>query len=264
MGVRRKLIGIVGALVFALAGTFLVLDAKGGAKEDVVVRQQVPVLVAAQALGAGTTVDKLLNTPGLVQVAMVSVDQKQDGALAATTELTRHKGLVIRSDLAVNEPLLRGSFVDRGSLSLAAGGVEVPDDLLQISFSLDPQRVLGGSLRSGDRIAVVLSSTGNDAAGVPVSQSHIIVQKALVANVQLSNLANVDDSSTEDDVAVAGNYMITLALSAPDVERMANALEYGRIWLAKQPDTADGSGSRIWDTNATMTQPVTAYATPAA
>lgn len=264
MGVRRKLIGIVGALVFALAGTFLVLNSKGDKADEALVREQVPMLVATQALSAGTTVDKLIGTAGMVQVSMVNVEEKNVDALAAVADLDQFKGRVLSADLAIGAPLLTTSFVDRGSLSLAAGGVEVPSDMLQMSFSLDPQRVLGGSLRAGDRIAVVMSNSVTDATGAPVNQTHIVVQKALVANVQLSNLANADDTSTAEGGAVMGNYMVTLALSAPDIERVTNAIEFGRIWLAKQPETADGSNSKVWDANATMTDPVTAYAAPAA
>lgn len=262
MGVRRKLIGIVGALVCAIAGTFLVLSARGG-DEAAVVREQVPVLVAGQALTAGTSVDKLTSTEGLITVAQVDVAERSSDALTAVKDLADYKGLVVRSDVAPGEPLLPTSFGARGSLQLAAGGVEIPADRLQLSFSLEPQRVVGGSLRSGDLVAVVYSNTTQTPDGATANQTHIIVQKALVANVQLSNLANAgQDSPTGTDPAVVGNYTVTLALGAGDVERVTNALEYGKIWLAKQPATADGTNTKVWDLPQTIGDPVTSYAEP--
>lgn len=262
MGVRRKLIGIVGALVCAIAGTFLVLSARGG-DEAAVVREQVPVLVAGKALDAGTSADKLSSTEGLVTVAQVDVAERSADALTAVRDLTDYKGLVLRADLAPGEPLLTDSFGSRGSLQLAAGGIEIPADRLQLSFSLEPQRVLGGSLRSGDLVAVVFSNTMQTPEGTSASQTHIIVQKALVANVQLSNLANAgQDSPTGTDPAVVGNYTVTLALGAGDVERVTNALEFGKIWLAKQPATADGTSTKVWDLPQTIGDPVTSYSEP--
>ena len=63
--------------------------------------------------------------------------------------------------------------------------------------------------------------------------------------------------------AVIGNYMVTLALSASDTERLTYALEYGKIWLAKQPDANTGEGSKVWDVGQTLNDPVTQYAVPA-
>lgn len=267
MGVRRKLIGIVGALVFALAGTFLVLNARGGSGDKAVTREQVPMLVATQNLKAGTSVDKLIKEPGMVAVAMVNIEEKNVDALVAFEDLSAYEGKVLNADIAANGAVLTSSFVDRGALSLAAGGVEVPPELLQISFSLEPQRVLGGALRPGDRVAVVSSfavSNPGAAEGASAEQTHIVLQKALVANVQLSNLANANDAATAADgaPAVVGNYTVTLALSAPDTERLAFALEWGQLWLAKQPETAGTEGTKIWDVNQHLNDPVTNYAAP--
>ncbi len=267
MGVRRKLIGVVLAVVFAVGGTFLVLGAGKSDDKAATNRQQVPMLVVTKSVSAGTSVSTLGET-GLVAVRLVDVESKNVDSLVAVADLQAYKGLVLKSDLATNDPLLSSSFIERGSLSLAAGGVEVPPDLLQLSFSLEPQRVLGGSLRPGDRVAVVASfaagATATPAATPAKSspQTHIVLQKALVANVQLSNLAPVNDrtASTDSAPAVVGNYTVTLALSAADTERLTFALENGSLWLAKQPATADGADSRIWEAEDVLADPVTDYA----
>lgn len=268
MGVKRKLIGIVGFLVFLSAGAFLVLKSGGAEADKEVVRAQVPMLVAIQTIKAGTSVDKVIeNAATMLAVSMVDVDARNPDALTAIDELKPYKGQVFATEMALNAPLLTTTFVDRGALTLAAGGVDIPEDLLQLSFSLEPQRVLGGSLRAGDRVAVLMSNTppATTEGAAPMGQTHIIVQKALLANVQLSNLANAGDTAPGEEAApmVVGNYMVTLALSASDTERMTNALEFGKIWLAKQPDPANGEGTKIWDVGATMTEPVTAYKLPA-
>jgi len=268
MGVRRKLIGVVLAVVFAVGGTFLVLGAGKSDDKAASNRQQVPMLVVTKSVPAGTSVSTLSETSGLVSVRLVDVESKNVDSLVAVADLQAYKGLVLKTDLTTNDPLLSSSFIERGSLSLAAGGVEVPPDLLQLSFSLEPQRVLGGALRPGDRVAVVASfaaGTTTAPAGAQAKaspQTHIVLQKALVANVQLSNLAPVNDktASVEGAPAVVGNYTVTLALSAADTERLTFALENGSLWLAKQPATADGADSRIWEAEDVLADPVTDYA----
>jgi len=277
MGVRRKLIGVVLAVVLAVGGTFLVLGSRGSGDTAAVTREQVPVLVATKPVPAGTAVRTLLETAGAVTVKLVDVENKDIDALVSIDDLQEFKGLVVRDDVAADSALLSSSFVDRGNLSLAAGGVEVPPELLQMSFSLEPQRVLGGALRPGDRVAVVASfavagstapagissgSSGAAITGGTGKQTRIVLQKALVANVQLSNLATANDATVAANgtPTVVGNYTVTLALSAADTERLAFALENGTLWLAKQPATADGSDSRVWQVEDVLTDPVTDYA----
>ena len=190
MASRRKLIGVVLALVLALGGTYLVLGGRQPQGPSVK-RQQVPMLVTTRALAAGTRVDSLIETPGVVSVVMVDVERKHVDSLAAATDLQPYKGMVLAVDIAAQSPLLTSSFVERGDLSLAAGGVEVPADLLQVSFSLEPQRVLGGALRAGDRVAVIASLTvavpapgAASTSAAATKQTRIVLQKALVSNVQ--------------------------------------------------------------------------------
>jgi pilus assembly protein CpaB len=261
--VRRKLIGIVGALLCALLGTVLVLNARKS-KDDTATptRQPVTVLVALKTLPAGTSVEKIQSSGDAVAQREVAPEEAAADALKDMASLTALKGKVLSADVGPNGQLKTSSFVDRSTLQISAGGVDVPPDRLQISFSLEPQRVLGGSLRAGDTVAVVWSDP--TAEGGP--KTHIIVQKALVANVQLANLANVGDTSGSngENPAVVGNYMVTLGLSAPDVERLTNGLEFGKIWLAKMPETASGEGAKVWDPAIVASDPVTAYQNQAA
>jgi len=264
MGVRRKLIGIVGALLCALLGTVLVLNARKS-KDDTATptRQPVTVLVALKTLPLGTSVEKIQSMGDAVAQREVAPEEAAADALKDMASLTALKGKVLSAEVGPNGQLKTSSFVDRSTLQISAGGVDVPPDRLQISFSLDPQRVLGGGLRAGDLVAVVWS----DPTAVGGPRTHIIVQKALVANVQLANLANVGDpssSSTGENPAVVGNYMVTLGLSAPDIERVTNGLEFGKIWLAKQGDAASGEGTKVWQPEVVATDPVTAYQNQAA
>lgn len=261
MGVRRKLIGIIGAVVCAALGAVLVLNARSKSSESSTPkRQPVTVLVALKTLPAGTSVEKLQASPDSVAAREVAPEDAAADALKDTAALTALKGKVLSTDIAANGQIKTSSFAERSTLQISAGGVEVPPDRLQISFTMEPARVLGGALRAGDLVAVVYSDPS--ATGGP--QTHIIVQKALVANVQLANLANVNDGASGQAAGVVGNYTVTLGLSAPDVERVTNALEFGKVWLARQPETASGDGTKVWNPATVASDPVTSYQAPAA
>lgn len=258
MGSSRKLIGLVGALVCALLGTFLVLGSRGDKKADTAapVRQPVAVLVATKALVAGTSAEKLAGTPDLLVVKQLPPEQVPADAFKDAVALASYKGKVLASEVAIGAPLVPSLFVDRAALSLNPTGIEVPADRLQVSFSVEPQRAMGGKLRPGDLVAVTYTD--------PEGRSRVIVQKALIADVQLANLATVTDApqaSAGDAAASAatGNYMITLALTLPDVERVTNALETGKLWLARQPSTAVGTGTRVVTPELNLTDPATSY-----
>ncbi len=257
MGSSRKLIGLVGALVCALLGTFFVLGSGGDKPEETAapVRQPVAVLVAVKPLAAGTSAEKLAGTPDLLVVKQLPPEQVPADAFVDAVALASYKGKVLASDVAIDAPLVPSLFVDRAALSLNPTGIEVPADRLQVAFSLEPQRALGGKLRPGDLVAVAYTD--------PEGRSRVIVQKALIADVQLANLATVSDAPQAGGEAAAaaatGNYMITLALTLPDVERVTNALETGKLWLARQPIGADGNGTKVITPEINLTDPATSY-----
>lgn len=99
----------------------------------------------------------------------------------------------------------------------------------------------------------------------PDASTHLLVDSVLVTGIQVDELpaavpsVDLRDDDPEDapgpeDVIAAqrqptqtpsGNFLLSLALRAYDVERVVFAQEYGSLWIARNPSSADLSGTRL-------------------
>ena len=82
------------------------------------------------------------------------------------------------------------------------------------------------------------------------NSTHIFLHKVLVTRVQIEELPQeqVDSDGNQLDtgnLAPTGNLLITLALDAPDVERLVFTAEFGLIWLSYEPPDASEDGTRV-------------------
>jgi pilus assembly protein CpaB len=187
----------------------------------------------------------------------------------AVGDLAPLAGLVAAIDLLPGEQVVTSRFITLAAYQDSLGGgpkVEVPADLLQVTLSLSPERVVGGVLRPGDVIAVFASfepfplnavePTGLGPDEIPVfvpvpaegeeqqtqtgaqtpTSTKIILHKVLVTNVQAEQLPRVVSEEERvagaPDLAPTGNLLITLALAPVDAERLVFTAEHGMVWLA--------------------------------
>jgi len=78
--------------------------------------------------------------------------------------------------------------------------------------------------------------------------THFLLHKVLITELQADQVANAGSLVPADDdapvQAPGGRFLVTFAVRAYDVERVVYAAEFGQIWLARDPDTADESGTR--------------------
>jgi pilus assembly protein CpaB len=236
----------------------------------------VGVLVVDREIAAGTPAEDLEG-----QVRLEHVPAKV-AATGAVDDLASLAGKVAAVDLIPGEQLIADRFVTpeeyRGSLG-GGGRVEVPDNLLQVTLSLTPERVVGGQLRPGDVVAVFASfdpfplntvePTGLGPDEIPVitttttlpgqepqtqggqtpNSTKIILHAVLVTNLQAEELPQ---TATEEqtaagapDLAPTGNLLVTLALEPEDAERLVFSAEHGFVWLALEGPAVDDSDTRV-------------------
>lgn len=272
---KRRIIGIVAAVVLAAIGTFALLGYVNTAKEEA---------LAAEALVDVYVVDRLVpkGAPAGTIEESVSIEQvparlKQPGAITDLDQMGTDE--VAAADLQPGDQLLAARLV---------GEQEVADevtDKVQLSALLAPERAVGGSLQEGDLVGVYLSfdpfeldeagqvadstdptsanaSDGTDTSGLATpttseparpdkspNMTRLEFQHVLVTNVQTTNtpVTNDDgDDNTPDVVQVSGSqYVVTLALSPEQSERFVFATEFGHVWLSKQPASVTDDGTRL-------------------
>ena len=247
---KRRLFGIIGALVLALVGTLVLVSYVNGAEDRALEGEKtVKVLVAAEPIAAGTSAAGL---EGKVTFERVPQKVQAEGAVNSINQLGKR---VSETELMPGEQIVEGRFVAPSEAETAAS--QGDDSLLETTIAVDPARAVGGRINAGDTVAVVSSFDPFDTPeGTKTpNQTHILVHKVRVTRVQIDADASTEtetETESEDDEdaneaqpAPSGQLLVSLELSAADVERVVFTAEFGHVWLAAEPENADESGTKI-------------------
>ncbi len=275
----RRAIAVVVALALAGVGTFLLVrfvqSAEDRALEGEVL---VSVLVVDAPIRAGSPAEDLAD-----KVRVEEVPTKV-AASDAVADLTSLAGKVAAIDLLPGEQVVSSRFVTPEEYEgwLGTGPkVDVPANMLQVTLSLSPERVVGGQVQPGDVVAVfasfdpfplnTLEPTGLAPGEIPViattttlpgqeaqaslslpnspNSTKIILHKVLVTNLQAEELPRAvtaeEAVAGAPDLAPTGNLLITLALEPVAAERLVFAAEHGSIWLAIEGSEVDEAATEI-------------------
>jgi pilus assembly protein CpaB len=136
-----------------------------------------------------------------------------------------------------------------------SGAVEVPEGLQEISFQLDPQRVVGGKVAPGDHVGVFISmKAGGIEAKSDKETTQLSIHKVLVTGVQRAPVAapTPQPSATgsaagpvEDTSLPTGMLLLTVAVNDVNASKIVFASEFATLWLSKEPLDAQESGPGI-------------------
>lgn len=246
---KSRLLAAVAAVVLAIAGAMLVMSYAQGADQRAVKNlEPVSVLVVKTAIPAGTPVESMSAALATEQLPAAAVS---DSSLKSLNE---SQGKVAAVDLIPGEQLLKERLVEPENLK-NLGSVEIPSGLQEVSFQLEPDRVVGGRLVPGDHVGIFVSmDNGGLADKADKETTKLTVRKALVTAVQRAPEATPATQPTptasatadpRDTVLPIGSLMLTVAVSDVDAAKIIFAAEYGKMWLSKEPIDATDGGPRI-------------------
>jgi pilus assembly protein CpaB len=237
---NRRLIGVLLALGTTVLGTLLLIGYVNGAEDRAVAGERmVDVLVVAQPVKKSTPASDL---NGKVKAQRVPARLRAD---TAVTDLASLRGLVTTADLAAGEVLVRGRFGKADSLDIT-GSVDTTN-LVKLATLLDPARAVGGQLKAGDVVAVVISAEDSDrkVARVKIHQVPVVAVRG--------GLAGSDDEEKKGGMGSTSGrneqVMVTLGLTEAQAGQVVWGMEHGSIWLALEPKDADQSGTGTVDLN---------------
>lgn len=240
---NRRVVGLLAAIAMALVGTVAIVAWVNGAEDRALEGETVvQVFVVQDEVPAGTPAEDLGDR---VKLERVTEKVKADGAV---TTLTTLDGMVASATLVPGEQVVKQRFVEASAFRAAGTNVAVPEGMLQTTISVEPDRAIGGLLTPGAKIAVTMSfdsageatdtTTNAEASESTGSVTHVTLRDVLVTNVQTDT--QVDDPA-EDDAnddsesygdAPDSQFLVTVALSDVDTERLVYAAEFGKIWLS--------------------------------
>lgn len=229
---RKRVVGIVVAAVLAVVGVLIIVSYTDDADERSRAGQEVAeILVADAFVPAGTPVGQL---GAAVSARTVPFDLVVEGAI---TDLGQVEGLVVSSDLQPNQQLSANAFGEEGSVR--AGDVEIPDGFTETSFLVTPDRSIGGTVRAGDTVSIIVAFDGGEQ---PANSVSLLLDNVLVTAVQgdqaLVEASQGDDGLTDSgpsdgvDTPITSSSLVTVALGDADASRLVYAIEYGRLYLS--------------------------------
>lgn len=248
---KARLLGGIAALVVAIIGTVLLVSYVQGADRRALANTETTeVYVIQKEIAAGTSAANFGDSAVKKSIPKSAVASDSVATLSELGQKVSAVGLV------PGEQLLSSRMVEPAQL-LGAGRVAVPTGLQEVTIKLPMERIVGGSLKAGDTVGVVLSFPENEKLNLP-DQSQLLFHKVLVTAVQNATGAVAEDQAattektsdgalgSKSSAAQAGGngYMVTVARNAIDVEKIVHAIEFGKVYLSKERDnsTQDNAG----------------------
>jgi len=245
--VNRRLAALIAAIALAVVGTVAIVAWVNGAEDRALEGETVVnVLVVKEEVPAGTPAEDLGDR---VKLERVTEKVKAEGAVTTVTAL---RGKVASATLVPGEQVVEQRFVEASAFQArGTQTVAVPEGLLQTTISVDPERAIGGLLTPGAKVALSLSfdqgvptsdatgTTIDPAAGGGVKTTHVTLRNVLVTNVQSNaEFETTSEDDEEDQVfgeAPEQGFLVTVALSDVDTERLVFAAEWGKVWISIEP-----------------------------
>jgi pilus assembly protein CpaB len=223
---KRALVAVLAVVLAILGIASLVIWTNHARERAFSGTETVTVWQVTKDVPAGTEADAIGDSVEQAKLPRASVPS------TALTSLETVQGKVTTASLVPGEVLVSGRF---GSTK-DAQEVPVPKGLQEVTLELASTRVLGGTLKRGDRVGVLTSYQP------PASedyQTNFAANRALVLSVTSTTATAQASGQGSEQTPVGGNLQVRLALPSSSVEKVVNATEFGKVWLARQNKDAE-------------------------
>ncbi len=243
---KSRLLAGTAAIALAIVGALLIIFyAQGADQRAIATMQPKDVLVVKTAIPAGTPVSEMAASLAIQRVPAAGV------ADTALSNLDTSAGTVSAVDLIPGEQLLAERLVAPEELK-PEGAAQVPAGFQEVSFEVEPKRVVGGRIEVGDHVGFFLSFDKGAFKAKPEDEAtQLTIRKVLVTAVQRAPQTAPAEKPAEgepdpqDTTLPEGSLMLTVAVNDIDAGKVVFASEFGRIWLTKEPLDALDNGPRV-------------------
>lgn len=188
---KRRWIGVVAAFALAGLGTFMIVRYVSGAEARALEGQEaIEVLVVSDEVMAGTPAASIGNS---VAIELVPAKVQVPGSVGDLAELGDQ---VTAVDLVPGEQVTTARFVDVEEFE-AAEELDIPDDLVEVTVSLSPERAVGGALQPGDEVSVFASFDPFDLEGA-ILESEVEAPNAQQTDASQGDAPEGDGASSDE------------------------------------------------------------------
>jgi pilus assembly protein CpaB len=218
---------VVLAFLLAIGATAAVFLYVNGVKHDATSGgTTTQVIVSKQIIPSGTNLDGLVSSGAFVTKS-VPTEDLVPGAITSVQQL---QGKTTSQTIVVGEqiPLARVNG------SVAGGPLAIPKGYQAETFQLNASQGVSGHVFQSNHIAIYATfdpPDGGDAVTVD-----------LVPDVQVLDVIRPEAKST-----TSSQFLVTMALTPSDAQRLAYTLDQGRVWVALLPPGEQGKSQRPID-----------------
>ncbi|MGR0219684.1 Flp pilus assembly protein CpaB [Agromyces sp. ZXT2-6] len=245
---KTRIIGAIVALVLAIVGTVVLVGYVRGADQRAAEGAEfVDVYVVDENIPEGTPAEEIEELISRTELPAISVAEDR------VTDLADLVGLVTAAELLPGDQLREDRFIDPAVLA-AQGDVPVPEGMQEVTVALEVQRVVGGAIQPGSRIGIVVTNKlqpgppTQEGAATTIPGTRFIDNQVLVTRVKAGSTYTPEEG--EETTSAVQNIMVTVAMTAPQIEKLVWAREMQEddlagVWLTLQNEGTSVDGSQL-------------------
>jgi len=214
---------VVLAFLLAIGATAAVFLYVNGVKSDATSGgTTTQVIVSKQVIPSGTSLDGLVSSGAFVTKA-VPTDDLVPGAITNVQQL---------QGKTTSQTILEGEQIPiaRVNGSVAGGPLAIPKGMQAETFQINAQQGVSGHIFQSNHIAIYATFD-------PPNGDTITVD--LVPDVQV-----LDVIRPETKASTSSQFLVTMALTPHDAQRLALTMDQGRVWVALLPPGEQGKSQK--------------------
>jgi pilus assembly protein CpaB len=226
---RTRIIGIVLALVLALGGAFVLTGYVSTADSRALAGTKlVPVYVAKQTIPLNTAGDDVQRYLAVKQLPAVAA------LPGLVTDLAALKGLKANATIEQGEQLISARW-SKTAAATSSSTFPMRPDMEAVTVALPIEQAVGGQLKAGDTVGVVIASSAN--GGLATQKLHnVVVLKVQPGDTMSTSTSNSSSGATVD------KEMVTLAVETDGAAQLVWGQHFGTVWLTLEQKTTDHAG----------------------
>lgn len=234
---NRRIVAIIVAVLLAVVGTTAVLIYVNKADARAVEgKEPIPVLVAEESIPAGTTAEDAKSLLRAENMPAESVPSDVLGSI--DTDLEK---LVTSAPLAPGQLLTRSMLVERSVQESMA----LPKGKLAVTIPIEAGSQGDEQLTSGLQVAVFNTFTVGDGSGSGHTPSGVKLEfkkennhatRLLLPKVEVIDVVAEKPRDEETSANGFGKYLVTVAVTQEEAEKLIHALNTGTVSLAQVND----------------------------